>query len=135
MVKTIVKGIVVSGLGEGRKYVQLYSNQFKRRIGIIPYPGTLNLRIEKPLGEVLSKHRHIVVEPPSPEYFPVLIYCAKLKGISVYLVRPLVTHHDERIAEIISNKYLRKELGLKDGDQVVLEINNCYDHDSCSGSL
>ena len=135
MVKTIIKGIIVSGLGEGRKYVQLYSGQFKRRIGMTPYPGTLNLRLEKPLGDVLSKRKHIVVEPPSPEYSPVLVYCAKLEGINVYLVRPLVTHHDERTAEIISDKYLRRELGLKDGDQVVLEISDCCVHDSCSGDL
>ena len=135
MAKTIIKGTIVSGLGEGRKYVRLYSSQFKRKIGIIPYPGTLNLRIEKPLREVIVKHKCIVVDPPSPEYSPVLVYCAKLEGISVYLVRPLVTRHDERIAEIISDKYLRRELRLKDGDQVVLEISDCCDHDGCSGNL
>ncbi|NPA97952.1 MAG: CTP-dependent riboflavin kinase [Crenarchaeota archaeon] len=135
MRKTIVKGVVVSGLGEGRKYVTLYAEEFRKSIGIIPYPGTLNIKLEKPLDDVLSRHKHIIVEPPSKEFYPVLLYCAELRGRKVYLVRPLKTRHGNKIAEIISDKYLRKELGLKDGDEVILEITDCSCQESCSGDL
>ena len=135
MRRIIVRGIVMSGLGEGRKYVTLYADEFRKHIGITPYPGTLNIRLEKPLDDILSGLKHLVVEPPSKEFYPVLLYCAELGGHKVYLVRPIKTRHDNRIAEIISDKYLREELGLKDGDEVVLEIMDCSSQESCSGDL
>ena len=42
------KGVVISGLGEGRYYTEHngYVVQFKDKLGIVPYPGTLNVQIE-----------------------------------------------------------------------------------------
>ena len=41
------KGVIVSGLGEGRYYTEQnnYVTQFKEKLGIVPYPGTLNVEI------------------------------------------------------------------------------------------
>ena len=40
-----LKGILVSGMGEGAYYMGLkgYTKQFKPKIGYIPFPGTLNI--------------------------------------------------------------------------------------------
>ncbi len=45
-------GILVSGMGEGKYYMSLegYRKQFEKKIGYVPYPGTLNIRIVDPLS-------------------------------------------------------------------------------------
>ena len=45
----MLSGTVVSGRGEGRKYVELewVKQQVKEKLGFDPYPGTLNLRLDE----------------------------------------------------------------------------------------
>src|SRR3989338_2949429 len=44
-----LSGTLVSGMGEGAYYMSLkgYTKQFKSKIGYIPFPGTLNVKLEK----------------------------------------------------------------------------------------
>jgi len=66
-VKSTYKGIVFSGVGEGEFFVNLYADNIKRTLGIVPYPGTLNLRIKdnvESFNESLRSLRPIVIEPP-----------------------------------------------------------------------
>ena len=46
--RIIFKGKVTSGLGEGRYYTEQngYTDQFKQKLGFVPYPGTLNVEIK-----------------------------------------------------------------------------------------
>ena len=43
-----LRGKIVSGMGEGAYYMSLkgYSKQFKLKLGYIPFPGTLNVRLD-----------------------------------------------------------------------------------------
>ena len=50
----LLKGNLVSGLGEGAYYMSLegYSKQFKTKIGYSPFPGTFNVKLgEKKYGK------------------------------------------------------------------------------------
>src|SRR6476620_155827 len=42
------KGKIVNGMGEGAYYMSLdeYKKQFKEKLGYVPFPGTLNLKLE-----------------------------------------------------------------------------------------
>ena len=44
-----LNGVVISGLGEGAYYMALngYTKQFKTKIGYIPFPGTLNVKLNQ----------------------------------------------------------------------------------------
>ena len=44
-----LSGSVISGLGEGAYYMSLkgYTKQFKVKIGYIPFPGTLNIKLNQ----------------------------------------------------------------------------------------
>ena len=44
-----LSGSVISGLGEGAYYMSLkgYTKQFKTKIGYIPFPGTLNIKLNQ----------------------------------------------------------------------------------------
>ena len=44
-----LSGSVISGLGEGAYYMSLkgYTKQFKTKIGYVPFPGTLNIKLNQ----------------------------------------------------------------------------------------
>jgi len=125
----IFRGIVFSGLGEGAYYVRVYSRFFLEKMGFIPYPGTLNLKL-KSLDDIKIA-RSILMLPgitikgfsnDSRSYGDVKCYKAYIKGEEVYLVFPERTHYGADVVEVISAENLRDKLKLKDGDIVDVEI-------------
>ena len=123
------RGVVFSGLGEGSFYVSIYTPQFRRALGIRPYPGTLNIRIDEAsyqeLDRCLSLIRPIRVSPPKlpgARLGGVLAYPARVNGYDVFIVRPEITVYKRGVVEVIAEKYLRAELGVEDGDVVDLEV-------------
>ena len=62
-----LNGKVVSGMGEGEYYMSLkgYTKQFKTKLGYIPFPGTLNVKLndEKYIQAVnhLSEHTGVKI--------------------------------------------------------------------------
>jgi riboflavin kinase len=125
----IFRGIVFSGLGEGAYYVRIYSRFFLEKMGFIPYPGTLNLKL-KSLDDIKIA-RSILMLPgitirgfsnDSRSYGDVKCYKAYIRGEEVYLVFPERTHYGADVVEVISAENLRDKLKLKDGDIVDVEI-------------
>jgi len=122
-----VRGRVFSGLGEGGFYVSIYSRGFRHTLGFTPYPGTLNIRID---GDVMEIKRclesgGIRVGPPripGVKLGAVRVYPAWLKGVHVYVVRPEITVYKYDVLEVIAGIYLRGLLGLRDGDEVEVEV-------------
>lgn len=49
-------GVLVSGMGEGAYYIALdgYSKQFQSEIGYVPFPGTLNVKLQR------REHKEII---------------------------------------------------------------------------
>ncbi|MEM3453058.1 MAG: DUF120 domain-containing protein [Candidatus Hadarchaeum sp.] len=127
--KMILTGRVVTGMGEGSYYVGHpgYSEQFKRELGFLPYPGTLDIKLDRTsveLKETLTKlpSKQVPGFKTSERTFgPVKLFPSKLKGEKGALVIPNRTHHTD-IIEIIAPINLRKSMGLKDGDPVKVEV-------------
>ncbi|WP_440059068.1 DUF120 domain-containing protein [Thermogladius sp. 4427co] len=119
-----VRGRVVSGSGLGAFYVELYRSLFIKYLEIDPFPGTLNIEVlDYPILEkALALLDPIIIPPPREGYGNVLVYRALLERIPVYIVRPEKTQHPPRIVEVVSERYLRKTLNLRDGDIVVLTL-------------
>ncbi|MEM4279330.1 MAG: DUF120 domain-containing protein [Archaeoglobaceae archaeon] len=123
-------GIVFSGLGEGRYYVSLegYRKQFREKLGIEPFPGTLNLRIPKEeigIKKRLDAEQGIKIEGFTAEnrsFGEVKAFKCKVNGLSAFIVMPKRTHHLSDVVEIIAERKLRDELNLKDGDIVEVEV-------------
>ena len=122
-------GRVVTGIGEGSYYVghEGYREQFKRELGFDPYPGTLDIKLEGDsleLRELLDRSPRKLIKgfsTPERTFGEVKCHWAKLRGRRVALVLPFRSPHKE-IIEVIAPKNLRKTLGLKDGDEVKLEV-------------
>ncbi len=127
--KLVLDGTLVTGIGDGAYYVQEYSDKLKEALGFNPFPGTLNILLSsKPLN--LERYVVGVVEGFRKKnrsfgrikYMPVSL-SGKKWGVDCFLVLPERTHHRDEV-ELVSDKNLRMEYKLKDGDKVKIEIQN-----------
>lgn len=125
----VLAGTVVSGMGEGKYYIGMdgYRRQIKEKLGFEPYAGTLNLRLSNQQDAYLIEEaKPTMIDgfyTDSRTYgaiksFPVLI-SGSVKGA---ILRPERTHYGAEIVELIAQPFLRKKLGLKDGDKVRIEV-------------
>jgi riboflavin kinase len=127
--RIIFTGRVVSGLGEGRYYTEQngYVKQFKEKLGFIPYPGTLNVRIdlvEKNKLRQLRNQKGIKINEFNTinrTFGEVKCFRAQVNKIKGAIVLPIRTHYSN-IVELISPIFLRQELKIEDEDEVNIVI-------------
>ncbi|MFC1943043.1 DUF120 domain-containing protein [Chloroflexota bacterium] len=125
----LIKGRITEGLKESSFFTNLpwVREQIVTKLGIDPYPGTLNLDIidtedVKKLKKI-KKKKGIEILPVEPGFcsakcFHVLV-CEKIKGI---IIIPEVPDYPQSKLEIISSDNIRDALSLKIGDLVAVEI-------------
>jgi len=125
---TIV-GRVTSGLGEGAFYMRQkgYKEQFQKKLWLVPYEGTLNLKVQ---GADFAKLKILWEEGGIPidgfqaegrTFGGAKCFRATLKNIDCAVILPLRTHHTD-ILEVISKDYLRDRFQLLEGDAVELVV-------------
>ena len=127
--RIIFKGKIVSGLGEGRYYTEQkgYTEQFKEKLGFVPYPGTVNIEIEyveRNKLRLLKDIKAINIEEfktKNRTFGGVRCYRAEINGVNGAIVLPLRSHYSN-VLEFVSQYYLRDKLNLKDGDEVKITI-------------
>jgi riboflavin kinase len=128
-----LEGTVFTGLGEGAYYIskEFYKKQFLDKLGFAPFPGTLNLKLTT---EYDLKSRTELEAYPAVEiqgfknedrtFGVVKCYPAtisnKVKGALIFALR---SHYDNSVLEVIAPVNLRKQLNLKDGYKVKVEVN------------
>jgi riboflavin kinase len=127
-----LEGTVFTGLGEGAYYIskEHYRKQFIEKLGFDPYPGTLNLKLT---ADYDLKTRTELEAYPAIEIqgfknedrtfglvkcYPVTID-NKVKGA---LISALRSHYGNSVVEVIAPVCLRKQLNLKDGNKVKVEV-------------
>lgn len=128
------RGRLFQGLGEGAYYIGLegYKRQFSKLLGFDAFPGTLNLKLESPIQmehkrDLRSREGLRVdgFENGKRTYGGARCYRAKVNG--TYPAAVLVidrTHYDDSVMEIISPVNFRKELALKNGDEVSVTVTD-----------
>ena len=127
-----LSGVLVAGMGEGKYYMSLkgYTKQFKEKIGYIPFPGTLNVKLDK--KEHVESLRQLNnldgtkidgFSDGKRTYGWVKCFACKLNGkVDAQLIILERTHHDLSTIELISKFEIRKKLGLKSGSQISIKI-------------
>jgi riboflavin kinase len=127
-----LEGTVFTGLGEGAYYISkdIYRKQFIEKLGFDPYPGTLNLKLttdyDLKTRTELETYAAIEIEGFKNENrtfglvkcYPAMID-NKAKGALVLALR---SHYDTSVLEFIAPICLRKQLTLKDGLKVKVEV-------------
>ncbi len=147
------KGKIVSGSGEGSYYMSLdgYKNQFKQKLGYEPYPGTLNVKLDKFYTNIKNEIRNLPAlyihgfKDENRTYGWVKCYPSLLfsngpqeeyieKGHDIKEIDPFSgikssiillerTHHDNSLIEIISPFSIKDSTKLKNGDTVTIKID------------
>jgi len=128
----ILEGTVFTGLGEGAYYISrdFYKKQFIKKLGFEPYHGTLNLKLSKDLDlnirKELDSYPAIDINGFTSENRTFgLVKCYNVRindKINGALVFALRGHYDMSVLEIIAPVCLRKQLNLKEGQKVKVEI-------------
>jgi riboflavin kinase, archaea type len=126
----VVRGKVVTGLGEGRYYISRegYRKAFNRILGFDPYPGTLNVEVEVHDREKVAELKDmdgLLIPPFESEgrtFGAVKCFRAQLQGVEAAAIFPLRSHH-VNVIEIISPMALRETLTLQDGSEVQVKLD------------
>lgn len=127
--RVTLRGTVVSGLGEGRYYIEQngYREQFRKLLDMDPFVGTLNIRLAgEDRGKIQLLRRSTGVPlrgftQGSRTFGAVKAFHALLGDIRCAVVMPQRSHHMDTI-EIISEHQLRSLLDVRDGDDVELQV-------------
>ena len=128
-----LKGTLVSGMGEGAYYMGLkgYTKQFESKIGYVPFPGTLNVRLDQKIHQEAIKQFETLngvkiksFSDGKRTYGWVKCFSAKLNNsTNCQLIILERTHHDDSIIELISKICIRKNAKLKDGSKVSIKVS------------
>ncbi|HJU14069.1 MAG TPA: DUF120 domain-containing protein [Candidatus Nitrosotalea sp.] len=126
------KGVIVSGMGEGAYYMSMkgYAKQFKSKLGYVPFPGTLNVKLrDKEFVEAkrsLDAYPAITVNGFSDgkrSYGWVKCYPARVNNsVDAALILLERTHHDDSVIELISKENIKKAAKLSTGSQITIRV-------------
>lgn len=125
-----IVGRVQSGLGKGARFTALpwVERQFRHTLGIDPFPGTLNLRVEPVAAAewaLLAGSPGLRLLPERPtdcaaRCFPVRASVPGRSPITASIVLPEVSGYPLDQVEVVAAVCLREALRLGDGDVVTL---------------
>jgi len=126
----IIKGSVVTGMGEGQYYVtqEGYQEQFLHRLGFRPFEGTLNVRVaitDLYKLDIIRRGVGILVhgfERNGRTFGDVVCHRATIQNLECAVVVPSRSHYED-IIEVLCKFHLRRTLSLKDGDQVEVRVS------------
>jgi len=127
--RIVLRGTITDGFGEGRYYMAHveYRKRFQKALKFLPYPGTLDIKIDDDsliILEELREKKGKVIEgfvADGRTFGSVKFFPARLSGIEGALIFPERGHHKNAV-EFIAPKNLRKTLGLKNGDKVEVRV-------------
>lgn len=119
-----IKGEVKTGTKKAQEFLSLkpYKDRIEDKAGFRPFPGTLNLKVNK---EKLKKFRRNREEQriegfdyEGENYGGLKLYKVEIRGFEAALLDIDRADHGDEVAEIIAEEKLRSELGLEDGETV-----------------
>ncbi len=123
-----VKGKIVRGLEESGKFLAVgwVNKAVSEAFGFAPFLGTLNIEVTDP-----SIQRRLVeqdsgrIAAADPGFCDAVIARGRINSrYDCGVIIPLVPNYPEQILEIVAAVHLKDALGLADGDEVELELED-----------
>ncbi len=126
----VIEGHVITGIGEGAYYVEVYSSKLQSALGFKPHLGTLNVKIvDEESRKAVNRMKNttpLVLSGFSHKgrtFGDVICYRVKVnKKLEGAIVIAQRTHHSEEILEVVANVNIRDALKLNDNDKITLTI-------------
>lgn len=120
-------GKVISGNGEGKKYIRLHwvKIQIKQKLGFTPFLGTLNLQLSpesQKHRKILETQKNTLKIEPAEGYCVGLIFPAHIGETPCGIVLPQVANYPENLLEVVAPVNLRGFLHLNDGDTLAVNV-------------
>ncbi|MBE6498197.1 MAG: DUF120 domain-containing protein [Methanobrevibacter sp.] len=122
-----INGEVTTGLGKAAYFLsqEFYTNEFRKNLGFVPYPGTLNIIVGDEhldeINEIKDSCENLI--KPDEGFGAVKYIKAKLNDeVDGAIVFPAKTTHEENYLEFIAEDKLRDKLNIVDGNVVTLEF-------------
>ena len=125
---TILTGKTASGIGKARGFTQLkwVQEEFERKLGFRPWPGTFNLRVDpesQAQWDAVSRQPGIEIQPPDAGACVAQCYRVVLAHIiEGAIVVPHVQGYPPDQVEVLAEENVRLCLGLVDGDPITLHV-------------
>ncbi len=126
--RKILSGRVITGLGEGQYYISLegYRMQFREKLGFDPFPGTLNIKLDRHSIELRKGINGTIgisgFTNENRTFGNGSCFNIMIKDIRGAVVVPERTQYPEDIIEIIAPVNLRDYFNLEDGSIVDVEV-------------
>jgi riboflavin kinase len=128
------EGRVVSGMGEGAYYMSLsgYRQQFQEKLGYVPYPGTLNVKlVDKVFRDArrgIGSYSAVFISGFSDskrsygwaKCYPAQINGGVIKDAAVIVLER--THYDESTLEVIAPVSIKRIAGISNGDIIEIKL-------------
>jgi len=126
----VIEGHIVTGLGEGAYYVDVYSAKLKAALGFKPYLGTLNVKVveegsRKAVGRMKNTPPLVLsgFSYKGRTFGDVICYRVKINDeIEGAIVIAQRTHHHDDILEIVAPVDIRDALNLDEESKVSLKV-------------
>jgi riboflavin kinase len=126
----VIEGRLVTGLGEGAYYVEVYSDRLREALGFKPHLGTLNVKVtdeesRRAIGRMRNSPPLVVsgFRYKGRTFGDVICYRVRVNDkIEAAIVMAQRTHHSEDILEVIAPFNIRKALNINDDDRVTLTV-------------
>lgn len=121
------RGKVYTGKGEGKKFIELawVQKQIQQKLGFTPYPGTLNIRLNREsltLKKKLDKAEHFEIVPETGYCRGILIK-AKIMNLDCGIIMPVVPKYASDVLEVVAPVHLRQKLHLADNSEATVILN------------
>jgi len=126
-----IRGLLTSGASKGQHFTQIdwARRQFIEKLGIDPFPGTINVIVDEPesmsvWGRIKNTPGVSIDNPNSgPHDCNARCYQVSIEGqVDAAIVLPEVADYSTNRIEIIAETGVREALGLNDDDSLILEI-------------
>lgn len=124
-----VKGVIYSDLGKAGQFTQIawVKRQFKEKLGIDPYPGTLNLKAQDDASlanlKALRAMPGIEISPEEENFCTAYCFKVLVEGtIPGAIIIPHVADYPLEKIEVVAPVSIKETLKLEDGQSLSLTI-------------
>jgi riboflavin kinase len=126
----VIEGHLVTGIGEGAYYVDVYASKLREALGFKPHLGTLNVKVSdedsrRAIGRMKNTPPLVVngFRHKGRTFGDVICYRVKVNDkIEAAVVMAQRTHHSEDILEVVAPVNIREALNIVDDSKVTLTV-------------